>query len=141
MILESIFDDTGTVYNGDLIVTFKHAVYRVNPLGNYSVILESQTAIQNYEGLAVIPNLPRYGKLAGCILIPQTEDPTPIDPVNTISGSSRSGISIAAIGLDKSVTIIQAPCHADSVFVVAENDQFYALNADYGRVHFTTWEI
>lgn len=31
---------------------------------------------------------------------------------------------------------MNAPCHVDSLFIVKENDNLYALNMDEGRVHF-----
>ncbi len=65
---EIVFDATGTVYNGDLIVTFTNSVYRVSPNGSYSLIVKDNTKLKNYEGNLVVPNdVARYGSLAGNI--------------------------------------------------------------------------
>ncbi len=110
---EVVFDDSGTAYNGDLIVSFNQSVYRVGPLGTYSLIIRD-ARLKNYEGLLVVPNdTATYGGLAGKnkrtllmikgnILIPQTAQP---DLVATQNGPSvdSAGSSIACIAPDLSV--------------------------------------
>jgi hypothetical protein len=94
--LETVFDDTGSVYNGDLIITFKKSVYRINPKGNYSLIVASDL-LDNYEGLVVVPNNPRYGAMAGTILAPQTGNKYYIVQGVTPSLATGAGRSIAII--------------------------------------------
>lgn len=83
---QTVFDRTGTVYGGDLIVSFTYSVYRVQSSGTYQRIVYSDT-FRNYEGLEIVPNDPvRYGPLAGNILIPQnpqTSSPYSHYPRNT----------------------------------------------------------
>jgi hypothetical protein len=91
-----------------LIVTFKHAVYRIAPDGTYTLIIQSDT-LQNYEGVVIVPNNPsKYGTLAGAMLFPQTGDTTYVaDRSNSPSGGSNAGGKIAVVGLNKQVSVVK----------------------------------
>ena len=104
MTVETVFDATGTVYNGDLIVTFKNSVYRISPTGQYSLII-SDPQLKNYEGVVIVPNNPaRYGQLASAMLFPQTADTTNVaSKSNSPSGGSNAGRRIAVVSSDKKV--------------------------------------
>ena len=107
MPIETVFDATGSVYNGDLLISFSHSIYRINPDGQYSLVLDTPQ-LQNYEGLIIIPNNPsRYGTLAGTMLIPQTGDTRWVgSKYNSPSGGESAGRSFAVVGLDKSVPFL-----------------------------------
>ena len=107
MPIETVFDATGSVYNGDLLISFSHSIYRINPDGQYSLVLDTPQ-LQNYEGLIIIPNNPsRYGTLAGTMLIPQTGDTIWVgSKYNSPSGGANAGRSFAVVGLDKSVPFL-----------------------------------
>jgi hypothetical protein len=137
---EVVFDATGTVYGGDLIVTFTNSIYRVSPDGVATLILKDNSALKNYEGILVVPNdVATYGGLAGCILLPQTSDTS---VVAGYSGPSVSGAgkTVAVISLDKKVTYLNTPCHVDTLYMVDQYDQFYALDANTGNVFFSSWD-
>ena len=137
---EIVFDATGTVYGGDLIVTFTNSIYRVAPDGTATLILKDNNKLKNYEGILVVPNnVTRYGNLAGTILLPQTTDTS---VVAGYSGPSVSGAgkTVAVIAQDKSVTYLDTPCHVDTLYMVDLYDQFYSLDASGGNVFFSSWD-
>jgi len=136
---EMVFDETGTVYGADLLVTFNQSVYRVKPDGSYTLIVRN-SQLKNYEGLVVVPNdSAKYGGLAGSILIPQTQNPGIVATQQGPSVSNAGG-SIAQIKQDLTINIITTPCHVDTLYIVKRFDQLFALDNIGGSTYFSSWD-
>jgi hypothetical protein len=138
MTCELQFDETGTVLNGDLVVTNLNAVYRVKPDGTYTQIVKSNQ-LGNYEGIVVVPNnQTRYGGLAGFIYLPQTGDTSIVATQVGPSPPASAGRKIAQISPTGTINFLQVPCHVDTMYIVKQFDNFYAMDA--GQIYFASWD-
>lgn len=65
------FDQSGTVFGGDLVVASYTSLYLVHSNATYELIYQNNN-LNNYESLEIIPlDYERYGPLAGTVLVLQ----------------------------------------------------------------------
>jgi hypothetical protein len=116
--MQTVFDRTGTVFNGDLIVSFSQSAYRVNASGYYSLIIKD-SSLANYEGLEVVPtNDARYGPLSGSVLIPQNTNPY-YGKGNAGDFTQTSYVASIKNGV---ITNFYAGCYVDQIWFVHDYD-------------------
>jgi len=130
---QTVFDRTGTVYDGDLIVSFTTSVYKVQSSGTYQAIVKNSN-LKNYEGLDIVPLDPKYGDLSGAILIPQ--NPNTDNPYNYAWGLT----TIAVINQQGSISYKDTGCYTDQVFYVHDYDNFYGCDRASGAVFASPWD-